>query len=144
MEKIISGYIAMVFLVSCHDLNPHPSPTISPNEEIYGPADSTFYYLSGTYKGVLPAKHSLGIEATMILNPDHTVYLHCEYPNKAHGIHNKNGIFTLNKDTLTIYLEGNNRIDYLVERQTLRMMNRYKKKINGLSKENFVFVKTEE
>ena len=131
----------LVALCSCNDLEHDGSNGLDTSQEIYGPADSTLYYLTGTYHGTLPTPYTAGIAGTLILNKDHTVYLHCEDEHDENRIFNENGIFTYHEDTLSIHLEGSQQIYYLIERNRLKMLSRYKKEITGLSKDQYVFHK---
>ena len=142
MPKFIAWFLSISILIGCTSLDSTPSDDLDTCHEIYGPTDSTFQQIIGTYHGMLPAHRTIGIQSTLILNKDNTVNLHCEYTDKRnYDIFNENGLFTLCKDTLSIHLEGNQQIFYLIQNQQLKMLNRNKNELTGLLKDQFIFVK---
>ena len=144
MKQLLTGTLLLFTCWSC--VNSHKKETCAMEQlqEIYGPSDSLFYYIPGTYQGHLPSQDTTGIRTTLILNPDNTVYLHCENPHKGNSIFNEKGIFSLEQDTLLITMEGDQQINFIVKNHTLKMLNRNKKEINGLLKDLYVFTKNKD
>lgn len=97
--------------------------------------------VDGIYTGTFPAADCPGIETTLTLNKDNTFTLHSVYIDRKDGTFDDKGTYTLDKNLLTLKVDGDSDQYYKVGENKLFRLDSDKREITGPLAEHYILTK---
>ncbi|CEN35550.1 copper resistance protein NlpE [Capnocytophaga cynodegmi] len=153
MKKIILAATSFAFLVACNTTpkksdNTLTETPLSQEEMIQKDSHNAENSLdwAGTYKGIIPAASSPGIEVTLTLMDNHTYKKTEIYLEEKDGIFNEEGTFTWSEDgfKITLNTKDGNKQSYKVVEGSIIMLDTKGNEITSELASHYVLKKMDE
>lgn len=97
--------------------------------------------VDGVYKGTFPAADGPGIEITLTLNKDKTFTMHSVYIDRKDGVFDDKGTYTIDKNLLTLKIEGDADQYYRIGESKLLRLDSEKQGITGALVDHYYLTK---
>ncbi|MDO4728179.1 MAG: copper resistance protein NlpE [Bacteroidota bacterium] len=149
MKKFLLVVTTITIFASCKNTSQNTNPSLndtSLNNEMIDDGHTAENSLdwAGTYKGIIPAASSSGIDVTLVRSENKTYHKTDVYLDEKDNAFTEKGSFVLSKDGNTIILtdEDGNQQQYKVREGSIVFLDKDGQEITDELAKNYVLTKT--